>query len=185
MSGVNVEAGGGGRRSLDSEINMIPMIDLLMVTISFLLITAVWSRMARLNVDANVPGPPSVAPLTPPTPAKQLHIEMGQDDKFVLVWKQGGAVLSRSEMPRRDVVSMEGAVKVVRFPDLAARVASEWTASGSHRDASDHTFDQAILHTDDATRFGAIVGVMDAVSQVHRPLGKGAMVPAFNLTLAN
>ena len=53
MGGVNVESSSGGRRSLDSEINMIPMIDLLMVTISFLLITAVWSHMARLNADAH------------------------------------------------------------------------------------------------------------------------------------
>ena len=58
MGGVSVESGGGGRRSLDSEINMIPMIDLLMVTISFLLITAVWTHMARINADAQVPGPP-------------------------------------------------------------------------------------------------------------------------------
>jgi len=59
MGGVSVDSGGhGGRRSLDSEINMIPMIDLLMVTISFLLITAVWSHMARLNADAQVPGHP-------------------------------------------------------------------------------------------------------------------------------
>ncbi len=35
MAGVDVAGlGGGRRRSLDSEINMIPMIDLLMVTIS-------------------------------------------------------------------------------------------------------------------------------------------------------
>ena len=37
---------------------MIPFIDLLMVTISFLLITAVWSHMSRINADAQVPGPP-------------------------------------------------------------------------------------------------------------------------------
>ena len=58
MAGVSVGGGGGGRRSLDSEINMIPFIDLLMVTIAFLLITAVWSHMARVNADAQVPGPP-------------------------------------------------------------------------------------------------------------------------------
>ena len=59
MGGVDVGGGGGkGRRATDSEINMIPFIDLLMVTISFLLITAVWSQMARLNADAQVPGPP-------------------------------------------------------------------------------------------------------------------------------
>ena len=41
MGGVDVGGGGGGRRQTDSEINMIPFIDLLLVTISFLLITAV------------------------------------------------------------------------------------------------------------------------------------------------
>jgi len=59
MGGVDLGTGGGGKRkSVDSEINMIPMIDLLMVTISFLLITAVWTHMARINADAQVPGPP-------------------------------------------------------------------------------------------------------------------------------
>jgi len=55
MGGVSVDSGGkGGRRSLDSEINMIPMIDLLMVTISFLLITAVWTHMSRINASISV-----------------------------------------------------------------------------------------------------------------------------------
>jgi len=59
MGGIDVGGGGAGKRkSLDSEINMIPMIDLLMVTISFLLIPAVWTHMARINADAQVPGPP-------------------------------------------------------------------------------------------------------------------------------
>ena len=58
MAGVDVGGGGkGGRKSLDSEINMIPMIDLLMVTISFLLITAVWTQIAGLQV-ASSGGPP-------------------------------------------------------------------------------------------------------------------------------
>ena len=57
MAGVNVDGAKGGRKALDSEINMIPMIDLLMVTISFLLITAVWVNSSRLESSANVPGP--------------------------------------------------------------------------------------------------------------------------------
>ena len=163
---------------------MIPMIDLLMVTISFLLITAVWSRMARLDADARVPGQEKTdAP--PPPPAKQLHIEMGQGDKFVLTWKLSGAVVSRTELPRHEVVSIEGPVRVVRYPELAAEVVREWDASGSHREPTDHTLDQAFLHTDNETRFGSIIGVIDAVSQVQRPMGKGAKVAAFNVTLAN
>jgi len=117
-----------GEGALDSEINMIPMIDLLMVTISFLLITAVWSRTARMDADAQVP---AISDSTPPPapPAKQLHVEMRSGDKFVLVWKQAGTVLGTSEVSQRGVVSTEGAVRVVRYPDLAEKVASEWMAT--------------------------------------------------------
>lgn len=76
MGGVSVDSGGGGRRSLDTEINMVPMIDLLMCLICFLLITAVWSTMARINADAQVPGPPK--PDTPvdeqKDPPPMLHV---------------------------------------------------------------------------------------------------------------
>lgn len=48
--------GGGGRKSLDSEIPLIPFIDLLLCCIMFLLITAVWNRLASL--EANLPGNP-------------------------------------------------------------------------------------------------------------------------------
>ena len=98
MAGIDVGGGGGkGKRSLDSEINMIPMIDLLMVTIAFLLITAVWSHMARMNADAQVPGPPRpTEDIQNIPPEKQLHIEMRSTEKFVLIWKQSGTVISRS-----------------------------------------------------------------------------------------
>ena len=189
MGGVSVDSGGkGGRRSLDSEINMIPMIDLLMVTISFLLITAVWSHMARLNADAQVPGPPRPdIEINKVEPEKQLHIEMRGADKFVLIWKQAGTVISTVDVPRKDVVEKEGQVKVIRFPDLAAKVESEWKTVGSHRDATDKKLDQAILHTDNETPYGAIIGVIDAVYQVHRPFtvgGKSETVPAFNITFS-
>jgi biopolymer transport protein ExbD len=188
MGGVSVDSGaGGGRRSLDSEINMIPMIDLLMVTISFLLITAVWSHMARMNADAQVPGPPTPNPVTTQPPAKRLHIEMRADDKFVLVWKQGATVMATSEVTQPGVVSMEGHVRVVRFPELAAKVASEWISAGEHRATTDRAFDQAVLHTDNQTSYASIIGVMDAISQVRRSLDVGQkveQVPAFNMTFA-
>jgi biopolymer transport protein ExbD len=189
MGGVNVDSGGkGGRRSLDSEINMIPMIDFLMVTISFLLLTAVWTHMARLNADAQVPGPPRpTEDIQNIPPEKQLHIEMRSPEKFVLIWKQAGTVISTIDVPRKDIISMEGSTRVVRFPDLAAKISSEWTTVGTHRDASDKKFDQAILHTDNETPYGAIIGVIDAVYQIHRPFQTGSKldsVPAFNMTFS-
>src|SRR5438093_13561746 len=106
MGGVSVDSGGGGRRQTDSEINMIPMIDLLMVTISFLLITAVWTHMSRINADAQVPGPPRPdVEETKTEPDKQLHVEMRSPEKFVLMWKQGGQVISTIDVPRKDEIN--------------------------------------------------------------------------------
>lgn len=167
---------------------MIPMIDLLMVTITFLLITAVWSHMARLNADAQVPGPPRpTEEVEKIEPEKQLHIEMREPDKFTLIWKQAGTVISTVDVPRKDVVEHEGPVKIIRYPDLAAKVQSEWQTVGTHRDASDKKLDQAILHTDNETPYSNIIGVIDAVYQVHRPYNLGTktqLVPAFNVTFS-
>ena len=189
MGGVDVGGGGGGgRKKVDSEINMIPMIDLLMVTISFLLITAVWTHMARINADAQVPGPPRPDVEQEKTePEKQLNIEMRDEDKFVLVWKQGSTTVDSIDVPRKDVVTQQGAVEVVRFPDLAEKIESEWKAKGQHSNPTDRKLDQAILHTDNKTEFKFIIGVIDAVYAVHREMNIGPKMekmPAFNITFA-
>jgi len=40
----------GGKKALDAAINLVPFIDLLSCCLSFLLITAVWTQLARMNV---------------------------------------------------------------------------------------------------------------------------------------
>lgn len=45
----------GGKRSVDFVVNLVPTIDLLSVLISFLLITAVWTQLARINVGNVIP----------------------------------------------------------------------------------------------------------------------------------
>ena len=184
MAGIDVSAGGGGgRRSLDSEINMIPMIDLLMVTISFLLITAVWTQMARLNADALVPRPSDG--IDPPVVEKQLHVDMRPSGKFVLTWRQGGTSLESIEVPRREATGSDR--EAVRFPELAAEVAKEWKSTGQHENSFDTRVDQAVLHTDNKSEFKLIVGAIDAIYSAHREMrigAKSAKVPAFNVTFA-
>jgi biopolymer transport protein ExbD len=190
MAGVDIGGGGGKRKSLDSEINMIPMIDLLMVTISFLLITAVWTQLARINADAQVPGPPRPdVEQEKVEPEKQLHVEMRADDHFTLIWKQGSTTVDSIEVPRKedDIKGEGGVVTAVRFPDLAAKIESEWKSKGQHSNPTDKKLDQAILHTDNKTEYINIVGVIDAIYQAHRDLqvgGKTMKVSAFNVTFA-
>lgn len=176
MAGVSVESGNtGGRRALDSELNMIPMIDLLMVTISFLLITAVWSNMARLDANAQVPGDPTTVS-TPEKVEKTLHVEMGDAEKFVLTWREGATVVDRFEVPRKDVMHKEGTVRVVQFPELSAKVSELWNVGGVHRSATDTTFDRVVLHTDDRTPYAEMIGVMDALNHAQRPLKTGSKI---------
>jgi len=82
---------------------------------------------------------------------------------------------------------MRGQVKLVRYPDLAAKISSEWATVGAHRDPTDRKFDQAILHTDNETQYAYVIAVIDAIYQAHRPFnvgGRTEQVSAFNVTFA-
>jgi biopolymer transport protein ExbD len=49
--GVSVDTGGGGgRKSVDAHIELVPFIDMMSCMVAFLLITAVWTDLAQLNV---------------------------------------------------------------------------------------------------------------------------------------
>jgi biopolymer transport protein TolR len=49
--GVSVDSGDkSGKKSVNADLNLVPYIDLLTCMVAFLLITAVWSQLARLNV---------------------------------------------------------------------------------------------------------------------------------------
>ena len=184
MAGVSVEGGKGGRRSLDSEINMIPMIDLLMVTISFLLITAVWVHSQRLVADAQVPGPSTEPPCSGAECKEEarLHVETADPSKFVLAWKQGRTVL-RTTAVARETKKTGG----VAFPGLAAKVGDEWKASGAHRETTDRRFDRAVVHATNDMPYAELIAVMDAVAQPKRPVSHGSKLveaAAFEITFA-
>jgi biopolymer transport protein ExbD len=188
MAGASVDtARRGGRKALDSEINMIPMIDLLMVTISFLLITAVWVHMERLQANAQVPGndPPCAGEEC--KPKRTVHLEMRDPSKFVMWWTEGGSEIRRTEIPRRDVVEQVKDKKVVRYPGLEDALKKEWEAMGTHRAPSDRDLDRAVLHTDDTSSYAHVVAAMDAVHGVSRVVEtdrKPTTTPAFALTFS-
>ena len=57
-----VDSGKGGKKSMDSEINLVPFIDLLSCLISFLIVTAVWTQIAALKVATGDAAPPEQSP---------------------------------------------------------------------------------------------------------------------------
>jgi biopolymer transport protein ExbD len=63
----------GGKKAVDFVVNLVPTIDLLSVLISFLLITAVWVQLARINTD-NVVNKATDRPKQSQNQAKPLKI---------------------------------------------------------------------------------------------------------------
>jgi biopolymer transport protein ExbD len=189
MAGVDVDSGGGGkRRSGNFEINMIPMIDLLMVTISFLLITAVWTQMSRLEATAQVPGPAKPCEdgdcCDNNCPQeKKLHVSTLDGHKFILEWRQGRSVVSTSELTI-DAPRSASESGLARYPELSHAIGKEWQTSGSHRDKNDGAFDHAIIHASNDLPYSTLVGVMDAISAPKRSAGKNGSASAFEVSFA-
>ncbi|WP_437285831.1 ExbD/TolR family protein [Sorangium sp. So ce406] len=185
MAGVDV--GGGERRARNSEINMIPFIDLLMVTIAFLLITAVWVTNSRLKTSAEVPAAAGCGEECQKEPLKAMHVHVG-DDSFRLVWKQGATVLSEATVPKHPVEIGTTGATAIRYTELSEAIQREWERSGEHRAPSDRRADQAVLHSDDRTPFRELVAVLDAINAPRRAVlledGRSAEMPAFLATFS-
>lgn len=49
--GMDLGGGSKGKKPLDTTINLVPFIDLMAVTIVFLIMTAVWTQLGRLQVS--------------------------------------------------------------------------------------------------------------------------------------
>lgn len=78
MGGVAIAESGGGRgkKALDVEIQLVPFIDLLCSLISFLLMTAVWSQIARLELKQGNAAPVIDQEVEPPKDSVDLRIEV-------------------------------------------------------------------------------------------------------------
>jgi biopolymer transport protein ExbD len=162
---------------------MIPFIDLLMVTIAFLLITAVWVTFSRMNANAQIPGPPNPdQPVEPTTPEKVLHLHI-LESEFSLVWKQGATVVSETKVNKP-----EPSGDVIKYADLQTKLGEEWKLHGGHQDQSDKKVDQAVIHADNRLPFKDVIAVLDALYGTQREMDVGAgkmkKVPVFNMTFS-
>jgi biopolymer transport protein ExbD len=185
MAGIDTGGGHGGKRSVNQEIPLIPFIDFLLCLVSFLLMTAVWTQMSRINADARVPGPPDPdKELEEQKKDLTLHVEMRGEEKFQLVWKEGNTVRDTIDVPRKQVRLNDPDFS---YPDLSQKITEQWTTTGSHRADSDLKRDQAVLHTDNTTKFEDIIAVIDSIYAPQRTIKLGGAeetISAFNVTFA-
>ncbi len=176
---ASIESGGGEpRRSLNREINMIPFIDLLMVIIAFLLITAVWVGNSRIQTHQGEQV--NDAEVKPREVENVLHVYARRDGAD-LKWKHGPDVVSET--------SIEGASTAAIRQALSAHIREGWKRYGGHQAATDRQFDRCVLHTENDLSFAQMAALMDAISSARRPYqlasGKMTDVSALHIVLAS
>jgi biopolymer transport protein ExbD len=133
--------GKGGKKPLDTAINLVPFIDLMAVTIVFLIMTAVWTQVGRLQVsqagqnssEETPPDKPSL-PITMLITEKELKLSVGgtQFDPIAI---------TRDAKGRMEVVKLNEKLKELKTqqPDQSA----------------------ITLQTEDAVRYDDLVRIID------------------------
>ncbi len=150
---VSIDGGGGDRKKpLNAELNLVPYIDLLTCMVAFLLITAVWTQLARLKVDQHGQGPVN----TLDTPDKTKIAVVVHDDGFNLI-----VGTDQKPLPRK-----AGALD---YATLAVELAAVKRAHPDRTDAqvisADNVAFDSIVRTMDATMSAgfADLALLDAV----------------------
>ena len=136
---MDTSAGRGGRRRVDSVVNMVPFIDLLVCCIAFLIITAVWTQLERLDLRATGGPPVPGEEALPASP--QLVLRMGEAG-MTIVDEVGAAVAVPKVGERQDLTRLGRELGALR------------------RTMPDKT--RLVVAPDDGQRYDDIVGVMDA-----------------------
>jgi biopolymer transport protein ExbD len=142
--GIDVGGGKGGKKSLDTSINLTPFIDLMAVTISFLIMTAVWTQVGRLQVSqaggSSEESPPEeqekakTVQLTLLVTPAELRLTADQNEFDPIP-------LERNDKGRADLSKLIARLKELKqqFPDQAA----------------------ITLQTDDKVRYEDLVRIID------------------------
>jgi biopolymer transport protein ExbD len=110
MAGISAGGGHGGKKSVDHSIPLVPFIDLLLCCVMFLLVTAVWNQLARLDANQQQPGQPQVDTPPPEEPQIKLILQV-QNSGYVLATTAG----ERTEIPKSgDAYDMEELLKKLK-----------------------------------------------------------------------
>jgi biopolymer transport protein ExbD len=143
MGGVSVEGGGhGGKKNVDAEIPLIPFIDLLLCCVMFLLVSAVWNQLARINANQQQPG--QEAPEDQPPPEERV--------KLILQIQNTGYVLA-STAGDRVTIAKNG--ETYDIAELRSKLQERRRLEPNRRDI--------IVAPEDGVRYEDVVSAMDLV----------------------
>jgi biopolymer transport protein ExbD len=137
--------GKGGKKPLDAAINLVPFIDLLSCCISFLLITAVWTQLARMDVTQKGQGAAGSTDEKPPEPQISLTLFIDKD----------GYTFSTSAGETTPIPMKGDDYDYTKLADTLKGVRNNPAVPADKRDIS--------VKSDDAVIYNKIIRTMDIV----------------------
>ena len=132
----------GGKKPLDAMINLVPFIDLMAVTIVFLIMTAVWTQLGRLQVSQSGTSqgeevtPPPLMPITLLITDKELKLTVGGSQLDAIP-------ITRDDRQRIDITRL-----VLKLKELKAQQPDQAAIT---------------LSTEDSVRYEDLVRLIDTV----------------------
>ena len=147
--------GKGGKKPLDAAINLVPFIDLLSCCISFLLITAVWTQLARMDVQQKGQGAAGSTDEKPPENQVNLTLfvdkdgyifskSTGESTNIPCKTMGGGGICDEYDYPKLDEILKKAKTDYPEKNDLA-------------------------IKADDAVIYDRIIRTMDIALTAHFP----------------
>ena len=157
--GMDLGGGGkGGKKPLDTAINLVPFIDLMAVLIVFLIMTAVWTQLGRLQVSQSGQSPSDSEP--PPSQLQPIALLITEKDLKLSV---GALPLDPINIARNDKGQVEVGQLLVKLKELKTQ----------QPDQSSIT-----LNTEDGVKYDDLVRLIDTViSDGTNPLFPSVSVP--------
>jgi len=141
-------SGKGGKKAVDAAINLVPFIDLLSCCLSFLLITAVWTQLARMDVTQKGQGAAGSTDEKPPENQVQLTLYVDKD----------GYTFSKSTGESTPIPMKGDDYDYAKLDEILKKAKSDYP------DKTDLS-----VKSDDAVMYARIIRTMDVAVTNHFP----------------
>src|SRR5256885_5688829 len=136
-------SGKSGKKPLDAQINLVPFIDLLSCCISFLLITAVWTQLARMDVTQKGQGAAGSTDEKPPEAQITLTLYINTD----------GYLFTTSTGDQQKIDKKGEEYDLVKLADVLKGIRSNPQVPADKRDIA--------VKSDDKIMYNNIIATMD------------------------
>jgi biopolymer transport protein ExbD len=147
--GVSVEGGKGRGKGMMVDLNLVPFIDFMSCLIAFLMIAAVWTQIASLDVEQNI-APPNQdqPPPEDPPPPPPLTVHLRADGTFICRKVEEGTNIPKLG-EEQDLAKLEELMK----KDHETLPAEE----------------MVIINTDDGVNYEEMIKVLDLSRKIGYP----------------